>query len=271
MIVTFSSRGPLRDHWYAVARSDDVRPGPVAVELLREELVLWRGPNDRVIAVPDRCSHRNSNLSPGPVENGCLICPHHGRVFGEDGRCVDIPRRETIDEAAHLAPHRCEEHHGLVWVSLGAPRTAIPVVASSDDPAYRWANPSPATWTAPAPRILEAIVEHAPTDGNGSDFDIPFTFRRSFPADDGSNSVLLVTCSPVGAGRTDVFTALCSNDAEASREDVLAAEIAALAAMKPAVEAISGTYEIDENDKNDASSGASTWRRAFLEALSLQP
>ena len=267
MLVTFSSRGPLRDHWYAVARSDDVQPGPVAVELLREELVLWRGPSGRVIAAPDRCSHRNSNLSPGPVENGCLICPHHGRAFGEDGRCVDIPRREAVDESAHLAPHRCEERHGLVWVCLGAPRTEIPVVAFSDDPTYHRANPSPATWAAPTPRILEALLEQGLTDGSGSDFDIPFTYRRSFPIRDGSKALLLVTCSPVGAGRSEVFTALWSNDTETSSEDLLETEIAALEALKPAVEAISGTYEIDENAPNDGAGGGSTWRRAFLEAL----
>jgi phenylpropionate dioxygenase-like ring-hydroxylating dioxygenase large terminal subunit len=250
--------------------SDDVQDKAVALELLREELVLWRGPSGRVIAAPDRCSHRRSTISAGLVEDGCLVCPHHGRVFGEDGRCIHIATRGEIDESSHLATYSCEERHGLVWVCPGNPPSEIPTVAVDGDPAFRRANASPATWAAPAPRIVEALLEQGFTDGSESGFDIPFTYRRSVPTGEGSDALLLVTCSPIGAVSSLVFPVVWRNDTATSSEDLLHAEVTAITALKPAIEAVSGMYEIDENAPDDGADGSSAWSRALLEAVSAQ-
>jgi nitrite reductase/ring-hydroxylating ferredoxin subunit len=243
----------------------------VAFEPFREPLVLWRGPNGRVVAAPDKCSHRSSNLSPGVVENGCLICPHHGRVFGEDGRCLLIPARPgAVDESAHLATFACEERHGLVWVCLGDPHTEIPTVAVDGDPTFHRANAVPAIWNAPAPRILEALGEQGFTDGSESGYDLPFTYRRSVSTGDGSEALLLVTCSPLGANTSLVFVVLWSLDAATSSEDLLDAALTALTALRPAVEAVPGMYEIDENAPDSGTDGTSAWRRAFLEVVTAQ-
>jgi phenylpropionate dioxygenase-like ring-hydroxylating dioxygenase large terminal subunit len=268
MFVSFSPRGPLRNQWHAVARSNDVQREAIAVELSLEHLVLWRGPSGRVVAAPDRCSHRIAKLSPGRVEDGCLICPDHGRAFGDDGRCVNIPRRDVIDESAHLVTYGCEERCGLVWVCTGDPRSEIPTVAIDGDPAFRRVNAPPITWDAPAPRIVEALLEQGFADGSKSGFDVPFTYRRSIPTHEGSDALLLVTCSPLGATTSRVFAVCWSDDASRPCEDLLDAELTAIAALKPTVEAVSGAYEIDEDDPDDGTVESSAWRRALLEAMS---
>jgi len=270
MLLSFSSQGPLRHLWHAVARVDDVQDKPLAVELLRDQLVLWRGPSGRVIAAVDRCSHRNSNLSPGGVVDGCLVCPHHGRVFGEGGLCVEIPRLDDggeINDAAHLKTYACDERNGLVWVCLGTPRADIPAVPADDDPVYRRATASPATWSAPAPRVVEALLDRGGADGDDSGFGVPFTYRRSSPG-----GQLLVTCSPLGAGKSHVFCVAWTNDPAVSVEDLLATEVAALTELKPAVEAISGMFEIDKDAPGDgATSGAGgAWRQALVGAVTAQ-
>jgi nitrite reductase/ring-hydroxylating ferredoxin subunit len=270
MFFTFSSQGPWRNQWHAVARSDDVQHEAVAIELTRELLVLWRGPSGRVIAAPDRCSHRAAKLSPGLVKDGCLICPDHGRAFGDDGRCVKIPALDVIDESAHLSTYVCEERLGLVWVCPGSPRSQIQTVAVDSDPAFRRANASPMAWTAPAPRIVEALFEQGLAGGSESGFDVPFTYRRPLRTTDGCETLLLVTCSPLGAARSLVFPVVWSNDTATLCEDLLHREVTALNALKPAVEAVSGAYEVDENAPDDGAVGSSAWRRALIEAMSAQ-
>jgi hypothetical protein len=45
----------LRGYWYAVARSIDVVPGPLAVTVLGEPIVLWRMEGGALTAARDRC------------------------------------------------------------------------------------------------------------------------------------------------------------------------------------------------------------------------
>jgi phenylpropionate dioxygenase-like ring-hydroxylating dioxygenase large terminal subunit len=57
----FARNPALRGYWYAVAQSSDVAPGPLAVTVLGEPLMLWRTADDILLAARDRCPH----LAPG--------------------------------------------------------------------------------------------------------------------------------------------------------------------------------------------------------------
>src|SRR5215207_8953220 len=81
----FASNPALRSYWYAVAQSSDVAPGPRPIVLLGERLVLWRGEGGALTAAPERGPHRESPLSLGEVEDGCLVCPYHGWTFANGG------------------------------------------------------------------------------------------------------------------------------------------------------------------------------------------
>ncbi len=81
----------LRRYWYVVAESGDIAEAPRHVRLLGEDVVVWRGPDGKLVAAPDRCPHREAPLSRGRIEGGCLVCCYHGWTFGAEGRCVRVP------------------------------------------------------------------------------------------------------------------------------------------------------------------------------------
>lgn len=159
-----TSHPALRDHWYVVAESADVAPGPLPVRLLGEDLVLWRSPRGEVVAAPDRCPHREAPLSLGSVEGGCLVCPYHGWTFGHGGRCVAVPSAAPgvpVPPKAHLHAAATAERYGLVWVSLGTPRSTVPRIAQEDDPAFRRINSGVDTWTVSVTRMTDNFLDIA--------------------------------------------------------------------------------------------------------------
>src|SRR4051812_43847545 len=135
----FASNPALRAYWYAVARSVDVTPGPLPVVLLGERLVLWRGAGGPLEAAPHRCPHRESPLSLGEVEDGCLVCPYHGWTFGDGGKCVRVPSSDPgtpVPPKAHLSTVHVTERYGLVWLCLGDPVAGIPEIPEASDPTF---------------------------------------------------------------------------------------------------------------------------------------
>jgi phenylpropionate dioxygenase-like ring-hydroxylating dioxygenase large terminal subunit len=160
-VSAFCSNPVLRDAWYAVARVADVAVDPVAVTLLGTDLVLYRS-TDGIVAAPDRCPHRETPLSLGTVERGCLVCPYHGWTFGSDGRCVRIP--SAADDApvpprAHLGGYHVQQRYGLVWVCLGTPAFELPVIPEDGDPSFRRLNTPVEVWQTSATRMTDNFLD----------------------------------------------------------------------------------------------------------------
>ncbi len=268
MLISFGARGPLRRYWFAVAQSTDIQDKAIAVEVLREHLVLWRGPSGKVIAAPNKCTHQAGQLHLGRVLGGRLVCPSHGWTFGDEGRCVRIPRRAEIPEDAHLVRFGCEERYGLVWVCFGTPTIGIPMVPVDGDPGFRRGNASLGTWKAPAPRIVEAFLKQ-PDRERVFSFDVPFTYRCSMRGSDGYQRVQLLTCAPVGATTSVVSLLVWTNDSTSS-DELLGAELTASAALREEVEAVRGMFELDDASLDDSDvTPLATWRRALLTAASV--
>jgi phenylpropionate dioxygenase-like ring-hydroxylating dioxygenase large terminal subunit len=173
----------LRSSWFAVARSIDVQPGPVGVQLLGTKLVLWRGPEGDVSAAPDRCPHREAPLSAGEVADGCLVCPYHGWSFDSAGTCVRVPSSSEgvpVPPRAHLSTVRVTERYGLVWACLGEPVTDIPVIPQDEDPSFRRINTPVDVWTTSATRMTDNFLDithfpwvHTGTFGRRQDTHVP--------------------------------------------------------------------------------------------------
>jgi len=158
----FAANPQLRSYWYAVARATDVAPGPVGVAVLGERLVLWRGSRGAITAAPDRCPHRESPLSPGEVEDGCIVCPYHGWTYEEGGRCVRVPSSDPgtpVPSKAHLRTVHVTERYGLVWVCLGEPVAGIPEIPQDDDPSFRRINNPVEVWATSATRMTDNFVD----------------------------------------------------------------------------------------------------------------
>ncbi len=154
----------LRQHWYAVAEGDDVAAAPIAVTLLRQDLVIWRTRSGGLVGAPDRCPHREAPLSHGRVDAGCLVCPYHGWTFGDGGQCVEVPSSgagRPVPPAAHLPTVHVEERYGLVWVCPGTPVAPIPTIAADVDPAYRRINSGVEVWATSATRMTDNFLDIA--------------------------------------------------------------------------------------------------------------
>ena len=58
----------LRDQWYPVAKSVEVRQDrPYGTVLMGQKIVLWRGKDGALKCIEDFCPHRGAPLSYGEV------------------------------------------------------------------------------------------------------------------------------------------------------------------------------------------------------------
>lgn len=53
------------NHWYAIARSTEVREKPLGITLWHQPIVLYRDDCGVIHALEDRCPHRQVKLSHG--------------------------------------------------------------------------------------------------------------------------------------------------------------------------------------------------------------
>jgi phenylpropionate dioxygenase-like ring-hydroxylating dioxygenase large terminal subunit len=182
-VTGFIDREPLRTQWYPVAESTDVGESPVAVTLLGDDLVVWRGADGTLASAPDRCPHREAPLSIGSVDGDRLRCAYHGWAFDSGGRCVEVPSsgpEATVPPTSHLSCRRVEERYGLIWVCPGEPAGTIPVIPQEADPAFRRINTGVEQWSVSTPRLVDNFMDfshfpwvHTGTFGKGQDPVVP--------------------------------------------------------------------------------------------------
>jgi phenylpropionate dioxygenase-like ring-hydroxylating dioxygenase large terminal subunit len=132
----------LLDRWYVAAWPEEVTQQPLARTICDEPVVLFRGTGGAVVALEDRCCHRNLPLSQGRVEGDCIACGYHGMVYDARGVCVRIPGQDSIPRAACVRSFPVSERDGIVWLWPGDPARAEgvqpPAYPYHSDP--RWAH-----------------------------------------------------------------------------------------------------------------------------------
>lgn len=154
--------------WHPVVHSLALGGQPVAMQLLAQDMVLWRDDHGVAHAWADQCPHRGARLSLGRVCEGRLECPYHGWQFADSGVCVRVPA------LPHFAPPQSysarvfesQEAYGLVWVRLAKPETesvstALPSFAAEADARLRKVSCGPYTVESSAPRIVENFLDMA--------------------------------------------------------------------------------------------------------------
>jgi phenylpropionate dioxygenase-like ring-hydroxylating dioxygenase large terminal subunit len=176
---SFCESRALRDQWYVVADAGDVRDEPIAVRLLGDSFVVWRGGDGVLAAAPDRCPHREAPLSLGHLRDGCLVCPYHAWAFAVDGTCVDVPSAGAgapIAPSANLALLTVLELYGLVWLCPGTPSAEPPRIDQDADPSFRRLTSGMETWSVSATRMADNFCDvahfpyvHAGTIGPDTD------------------------------------------------------------------------------------------------------
>jgi phenylpropionate dioxygenase-like ring-hydroxylating dioxygenase large terminal subunit len=132
----------LLDRWYVAAWADEVAQQPLARTFCDEPVVLFRGNGGAVVALEDRCCHRNLPLSHGKVDGDCIACGYHGMVYDARGICIRIPGQDFIPKAACVRSFPVREQDGIVWIWPGdaarAEGTQPPAYPVHGDP--RWAH-----------------------------------------------------------------------------------------------------------------------------------
>jgi phenylpropionate dioxygenase-like ring-hydroxylating dioxygenase large terminal subunit len=124
-----------RNHWYAAGVSSELDAGMLARTILDEPIVMYRTTDGQVVALEDRCSHRNVPLSLGKHVGDAVQCPYHGLEFGAGGACTKIPRVEGAPSPTFaIRAYPAVERDQYIWLWTGDPALADPALI----PDYSW-------------------------------------------------------------------------------------------------------------------------------------
>jgi len=170
----------IRNQWYVVLESYEVKAQPIGVTRLGQKMVFWRDGSNQVRAAVDLCPHRGAALSIGKIKDGHLQCPFHGFEFDPSGQCVLIPangRNGVITNAIHLKNVPTYEAHGLIWLWWGeaaADEPARPEFFDNLDETFHYGSAHD-PWDAHYSRVIENQLDvvhlpfiHGNTIGKGN-------------------------------------------------------------------------------------------------------
>jgi vanillate O-demethylase monooxygenase subunit len=131
----------VRNTWYVAGWAQDfTSERPLGISLLGEPVVIWRGADNVLTALEDRCVHRLAPLSLGRCEGAKLRCMYHGLLYDRSGAVTEIPGQDLIPPGAKVRSYPVCERHSWVWVWLGDPAACdaalIPPAVGYDNPNY---------------------------------------------------------------------------------------------------------------------------------------
>ncbi len=109
---------PIPNGWFAVAASEEIAPGEVAIRhYFGQDLVVFRTESGVVSVFDPFCPHLGAHLGHGGrVEGERLRCPFHGWAFDVEGTCREIAYAKRIPENARAKRWPTLERFGFVFV-----------------------------------------------------------------------------------------------------------------------------------------------------------
>jgi len=116
-----------RKFWLPVAMTQEVTDLPLRLRILGEDLVLFRDGSDRYGLLQLHCSHRNTSLEFGLIEERGISCCYHGWHYDIDGTILGTPGDPDSGVKAHTrhGAYPVIEYKGLVFAYMG-PATETP-------------------------------------------------------------------------------------------------------------------------------------------------
>jgi phenylpropionate dioxygenase-like ring-hydroxylating dioxygenase large terminal subunit len=130
----------LRECWYVVAQSSEIRHSLTALEILGEKIVFYRKENGDPVALEDACPHRKLPLSMGNLKADVLECGYHGLTFDCTGACVAAPTQDRISAQTKVRRYALTERYELLWIWMGnfedADESKIIEVDDYEDPTW---------------------------------------------------------------------------------------------------------------------------------------
>jgi phenylpropionate dioxygenase-like ring-hydroxylating dioxygenase large terminal subunit len=114
----------LRSYWQPIALSKELPEGgaPVSVDVMGEELVLFRDDQGRLGLLDRHCCHRGTDLSFGRLEDGGLRCLYHGWLYDVTGCCLEQPaepKNSTFKSKVRQRAYPVIERAGAFFAYMG--------------------------------------------------------------------------------------------------------------------------------------------------------
>jgi phenylpropionate dioxygenase-like ring-hydroxylating dioxygenase large terminal subunit len=198
------------DYWYPVAWEHEVARGKVlGIRFWKRSIAIFRGSDDGLRAVEDRCAHRQLKLSLGQVDGCHLTCAYHGWKYSGDGRCVEIPH-DLFGHAmpkVRIASYPVQVRYGLIWVFPGKPELAskhrVPDIPEIEG-RRPWARiPLDFVWKAHHSMIIDNVSDftHAYLHRTRQ----PFSGAKLLRLDTEGDKVELEYATRIGGGITGRF------------------------------------------------------------------
>ena len=133
------SDGYIRNCWYVAGRTEDFGRSLVPLQMLEEDLVIFRDLSGRPAVLEDACPHRKLPLSRGTLEGDHVVCGYHGLTFDCAGECVIAPTQlDNPPRRAAVRSFPAEDRWGFLWVWMGEAEAADPAliidIPNFDDP-----------------------------------------------------------------------------------------------------------------------------------------
>src|SRR5262249_33274820 len=116
-----SDRFPMSPYptgWFAVAYSDELKPGAVLpARYFGEELAIYRAASGAPRVLGGFCPHLGAHLGYGGcVEGETIACPFHKWRFDGAGTCVEIPYAKKIPPKARTRSWPARDLNGFIMV-----------------------------------------------------------------------------------------------------------------------------------------------------------
>tara|TARA_B100000029_G_scaffold387124_1_gene383081 strand:+ start:1129 stop:2490 length:1362 start_codon:yes stop_codon:yes gene_type:complete len=118
----------LRRFWQPIFLSSMLKDLPVRLRRLGEDLVIFRDGAGRLGLVHANCSHRNTSLEYGIIEEKGIRCCYHGWHYDIDGTILSTPgepETSMIKERVSHGAYPVVEVDGLIFTYMG-PMEKIP-------------------------------------------------------------------------------------------------------------------------------------------------
>jgi phenylpropionate dioxygenase-like ring-hydroxylating dioxygenase large terminal subunit len=112
----------IRNQWYIVLDSSEVKDKPVGVTRMGEKLVFWRQNDGKVTCMVDLCPHLGAQLSQGKICEDALACPFHGLEYDPSGQCRYVPslgKNGVVPKALKVSKYPTYEAHRMIWIWWG--------------------------------------------------------------------------------------------------------------------------------------------------------
>jgi phenylpropionate dioxygenase-like ring-hydroxylating dioxygenase large terminal subunit len=112
----------LKNHWYLICPHREVKDQMIAKTILGEKIIIFRDGQGKIVALEDRCCHRNVQLSHGYLQEGLAVCGYHGWEYNGEGHCMRIPSQlpdAKIPPTAKIRSYPLKEFNNWLWIFMG--------------------------------------------------------------------------------------------------------------------------------------------------------